>query len=42
MKAPLDYSVFTAAAAAFSLALMAADHKQDIREGGNLESTVER
>jgi hypothetical protein len=30
IKAPLDYSVFTAAAAAFSLALMAADHKQKI------------
>jgi uncharacterized membrane protein YphA (DoxX/SURF4 family) len=42
MKAPLDYSVFTAAAAAFSLAVMAADHKREIREGGNHESTVER
>ena len=41
MKAPLDYSVFTAAAAAFSLAVMAADHKQEIREVGNHESTVE-
>ena len=41
MKAPLDYSVFTAATAAFSLALMAADHKREIREGGNHESTVE-
>jgi hypothetical protein len=41
MKAPLDYSVFTAAAAAFSLAVMAADHKREIREGGNHESTVE-
>jgi hypothetical protein len=29
MKAPLDYSVFTAAAAAFSLAVMAADHKRE-------------
>jgi hypothetical protein len=41
MKAPLDYSVFTAAATAFSLAVMAADHKREIREGGNHESTVE-
>ena len=41
MKAPLDYSVFTAATAAFSLALMAADHKREIREGGNHDSTVE-
>jgi hypothetical protein len=41
MEAPLDYSVFTAAAAAFSLAVMAADHKREIREGGNHESTVE-
>jgi NAD(P)-dependent dehydrogenase (short-subunit alcohol dehydrogenase family) len=40
-KAPLDYSVFSAAAAAFSLAVMAADHKREIREGGNHESTVE-
>jgi hypothetical protein len=31
-KAPLDYSVFTAAAAAFSLAVLAADHKQEIRK----------
>jgi hypothetical protein len=37
MKAPLDYSVFTAATAAFSLAIMAADHKREIREGGNHE-----
>ena len=42
VKAPLDYSVFTAAAAAFSLAVMAADHKREIREGGSHESTVER
>ena len=42
MKAPLDYSVFTAATAAFSLAIMAADHKREIREGGNHESTVEQ
>ena len=41
MKAPLDYSVFTAATASFSLAVMAADHKQEIREGGNHESTLE-
>jgi hypothetical protein len=41
MKAPLDYSVFTAATAAFSLAVMAADHKREIREGGNHESTVD-
>ena len=33
IKAPLDYSVFTAAAAAFSLAVLSADHKQEIREG---------
>ena len=33
IKAPLDYSVFTAAAAAFSLAVVSADHKQEIREG---------
>ena len=32
-KAPLDYSVFTAAAAAFSLAVLAADHKQELRKG---------
>jgi len=32
-KPPLDYSVFTAAAAAFSLAVLAADHKQEIRKG---------
>jgi hypothetical protein len=38
IKAPLDYSVFAAAAAAFSLAVLAADHKQEIREGGNDES----
>jgi uncharacterized membrane protein YphA (DoxX/SURF4 family) len=38
MKAPLDYSVFTAATAAFSLAVLAADHKREIREGGNHES----
>ena len=30
MKAPLDYSVFTAATAAFSLAIRAADHKRQI------------
>jgi hypothetical protein len=41
IKAPLDYSVFTAATAAFSLAIMATDHKQEIREGGTHESTVE-
>jgi hypothetical protein len=41
IKAPLDYSVFTAAVAAFSLAVLAADHKREIREGGNPESTVE-
>jgi hypothetical protein len=33
ITAPLDYSVFTAAAAAFALAVLAADHKQEIREG---------
>jgi hypothetical protein len=33
MKAPFDYSVFTAAAAAFSLAVMAADHKEEIPGG---------
>jgi uncharacterized membrane protein YphA (DoxX/SURF4 family) len=33
IKAPLDYSVFTAAAAAFSLAVLSADHKQEIRKG---------
>jgi hypothetical protein len=32
IKAPLDYSVFTAAAAAFSLAGMAADRKREIQE----------
>ena len=32
IKAPLDYSVFTAAAAAFSLAVMAADHKRSYGE----------
>lgn len=32
IKAPLDYSVFTAAAAAFSLALMAEDHKRQMQE----------
>ena len=37
IKAPLDYPVFTAAAAAFSLAVPAADHKQEIREGRNHE-----
>ena len=41
IKSPLDYSVFTAATAAFSLAVVAADHKQEIREGGNHASTVE-
>ena len=41
LKAPLGYSVFTAATAPFSLAVMAADHSRDIREGGNHESTVE-
>jgi hypothetical protein len=41
VKAPLDYSVFTAATAAFSLALMAADDKREIPEGENHESTVE-
>ena len=35
IKAPLDYSVFAAAAAAFSLAVM---EKQEIREGGNHDS----
>ena len=40
MKPPLDYSVFTAATAAFSLAVTAADHKREIRKGGNHESTV--
>jgi hypothetical protein len=29
MKAPLDYSVFTAASASFALAVMAADHKRE-------------
>ena len=33
MKAPLDYSVFTAATAAFSLAVMAADHKRENPRG---------
>ena len=33
MKAPLDYSVFTAAAASFSLAVMAADHKRENPRG---------
>jgi hypothetical protein len=33
--------VFTAATAAFSLAVMAADNKREIREGGNHESTLE-
>ncbi len=42
MKAPLDYSVFTAATASFSLAVMAADHKREIREAGTHDSTVER
>jgi hypothetical protein len=32
----------TAATASFSLVVMAADHKREIREGGNHESTVER
>ena len=41
VKAPLDYSVFTAATAAFSLAATAGDHKREIRKGGNHESTVE-
>jgi uncharacterized membrane protein YphA (DoxX/SURF4 family) len=41
VKAPLDYSVFTGAVAAFALAVWAADHKREIREGGNPESTVE-
>ena len=41
MKAPLDYSVFTAATAAFSLAVMAADHKRELGEGGNHQSTVD-
>lgn len=34
MKAPLDYSVFTAAAAAFSLAVMAAHQERQIGGGG--------
>jgi len=38
IKSPLDYSVLTAAAAAFSLAVMAGDHKRKIREEGNHES----
>jgi uncharacterized membrane protein YphA (DoxX/SURF4 family) len=33
MKAPLDYSVFTAASASFSLAVMAADHKREDPRG---------
>lgn len=33
IEAPLAYSVFTAASAAFLLAVMAADHKQEIRGG---------
>src|SRR5690349_20772252 len=33
MKAPLDYSVFTAAAAAFSLAVLAADHSREDPRG---------
>jgi hypothetical protein len=37
MKAPLDYSVFSAAAAAFSLAVLTADHKREIREEGKHE-----
>jgi hypothetical protein len=41
IKAPLDYSVFTAAAAAFSLAVMAGGHKREIREEGRHESPVE-
>jgi hypothetical protein len=41
IKAPLDYSVFTAAAAAFSLARMAEDHRRQIREERHYES-VER
>lgn len=32
IKAPFEYSVFAAAAAAFSLAVTAADHNQEIRE----------
>ena len=42
IKAPLDYSVFTAATASFSLAVMAADHRREIREGGHHDSTGER
>ncbi len=37
IKAPLDYSVFTAAAAAFSLALMTDDRKRQVREAGTHE-----
>ena len=33
VKAPLDYSVFTAATAAFSLAVTAADHKRENPKG---------
>jgi hypothetical protein len=40
MKAPLDYSVFTAATAAFSLALMAADHKREIRRRKSLNQRL--
>lgn len=41
IKSPLDYSVFTAVAAAFSLAGMASDRRREIRKGGSHESTVE-
>jgi hypothetical protein len=33
VKAPLDYSALTAAAAAFSLAVTAADHKRESLKG---------
>jgi hypothetical protein len=33
MKVPLDYSVFTAAAASFSLAVMSADQKRESPRG---------
>jgi hypothetical protein len=42
IKSPLDYSVFTGAAAAFSLAVMVDEHRRETRERGNLESTVDQ
>jgi hypothetical protein len=40
-ETPLAHSVFTAATAALSLAVLATDHKLQIREGGNPEATAE-